>query len=256
MNKTRRIISWLTIVIVFGGAYLWLFGVSTGVCLETWYIGRKSPAVRRMPIELQDLSLGPSTGRKIAVNGYEFELPWNDVDEDRCKTIGNRRVIAFLSGNAILVMFPTQNEFVNGVLKSGFDRETFRSIYGDGPLESDYAMYKLMLESAPQRVSPLSNKKFAIGQAMMIVMKAISMPSGADTGLYSVSSNGFHGFQYGDPGKRPKHITIDLLDDKGGIEFGIFQKTDAAAQAVTQPQINRMLQSVRKIEAVSPGTGD
>ena len=256
MNKKTRILVWLGVAVALGGAYLWFFGVSTGVCLETWYIGRKNPAVRRIPVELRDLSLAPSTGRKIAINGYEFELPWNDVDEDRSKMIGNRRVIAFRSGNAILVMFPTQNEFVNGVLKSGFDTETFRSIYGDGPLESDYAMYKLMLESAPQRVSPLSSKKFAVGQAMMIVMKAISMPSGAESGLYSVRSNGLNGFQYGDPDRRPKHITIDLLASDGGIEFGIFQKTEAAAQTVTQPQINRMLYSIRRVGAGSSGTGD
>jgi hypothetical protein len=165
-------------------------------------------------------------------------------------------VIALHSGKAILVMFPPPKEFVNGVLKSGFDTGTFHEIYGDGPLESDYAMYRLMLGSAPQKVSAFSDQKVAIGQAMMIVMKAISMPSGADTGLYSVNSNGFQGFQYGDPSKRPKHITIDLLDDKSGIEFGIFQKTDAAAHAITQAQINRMLHSVRKMETVSPGTGD
>lgn len=90
---------------------------------------------------------------------------------------------------------------------------------------------------------------------MMIVMKAICMPSAADSGLYSVRSKEFKGFQYGDPQKRPNRIVVDLLADDGGIEFIVSQKTDGTAPIVTQAEINRMIQSVRRCSGDSSCAG-
>jgi len=255
MSKTRRILIWLGATVALAGVYLWLFGVSTVVALETRYLGWKNPEMKRTPVELLDSSLSAPSGKMIVFNGYEFEIPWQDVDEEKSKVIKTHKAIAFHSGNAILVGVSAPKEFVNVILKSGLDADSFRAIYGEEPLKSDYAMHRLMLESSPQRITPFSGQKFAIGESMMIIMKAISMPSGADSGLYSVRSNEFKGFQYGDPGKRPKRITIELFADNGSINLVISQKTDGTAPVATQAEINRMIQSVRRCSADSSCAG-
>jgi len=255
MSKTRRILIWLGATVVLAGIYLWFFGVGTVFALEMRYVAWKDPAVKRTPVELRDVSVSASGGIKIVFNGYEFEIPWQDVDEEKSKVIKTHKAIVFHSGNSILIMIATPKEFVNGVLESGFQAESFRKIYGDEPLQSDYAMYRLMLESAPQRVTPFSSRKSAVGESMMIIMKAICMPSAADSGLYSIRAREFKGFQYGDPQKRPKQIVVDLFADDGGIEFIIFQKTDGTAPIVTQAEINRMIQSVRRCSGDSSCAG-
>jgi len=256
MSNTKRILIWLGATIAFAGVYLWFFGVSTGLALETRYFGWKNPEMKRTPVALLDSSLSAHSGKMIVFNGYEFEIPWQDVDEEKSTVIKTHKAIIFHSGNAILVGLSAPKEFVNVVLRSGFDTESFRAIYGDEPLKSDYAMHKLMLESAPQRITPFSSRKFAIGESMMIIMKAVGMPSGADSGLYAVRSKEFKGFQYGDPRERPPKIRVDLFADDGGISFTISHKTDGTAPIVTQAEINRMIQSVRRCSPDSSCAAD
>jgi len=144
MKKTKRILTWLGVTVAFGGVYLWFFGFSTFAALEMRYLAWKNPEIRRTPVDLLASSLSAPSGKTILFNGYEFEIPWQDVDEEKSKVTKTQKVIAFHSGNAILVGLSAPKEFVNLVLSSGFDAKSFRAIYGDEPLQSDYAMERLM----------------------------------------------------------------------------------------------------------------
>src|SRR2546429_1773968 len=57
------------------------FGFQTLIALEARYLARKAPVVRVAPAQLRDFSISRSPGRKLSYFGYEFEVPWNDVDE-------------------------------------------------------------------------------------------------------------------------------------------------------------------------------
>jgi hypothetical protein len=59
----------------------------------------------------------------------------------------------------------------------------------------------------------------------------------------------FNGFQYADPSAGAKRITVDLLDDAGGSELSISPKNDGPDGRISQPQINRIIQSVRRISS-------
>jgi hypothetical protein len=216
--------------------------------LEAKYFEWKAPVLRKVPVELTDLSISSAQGRKFVFSGYEFEVPWV-VDQEKTKTIGTRQVIAFRSGNAMLVMYPPPKEFVNTVLKSGLDRDSFQRIYGEEPLRSDYAMYRLMLEATPDKVTLFTPRGEAVGRMMMLLMKGIAIPAAAEKGLFSIRSQEFRGFQYGDPQKRPARIIVDLLGDDGGIEFNIGQKKDGSGSVLTQAEINRLIQTTRRVSA-------
>lgn len=249
MSKGMRILIVLGNLVAACGVYLWFFGAATMFVLETRYVSWKAPAVKKEPLELTDLSVATATSRKLSFGGYEFDVPWDDVDEGKTKIVGKMEVIVFHSGNAMLVSTPPPKEFVNGILKSGFDEESFRRIYGDEPLRSDYAMYRLMLQTTPEKITLLTPRREAVGRMMMLTIKAIAMPDGANTGLFAIRNQNLHGFQYGDPRKRAPRIVVDLLDDDGGIEFNIGQRKEGTSPAITQAELNAIIQSTRRVRA-------
>src|SRR2546429_6773060 len=81
MSTRGRILIGLFVVVLVCVAYLWFFGFQTLIALEARYLARKAPVVRVAPAQLRDFSISRSPGRKLSYFGYEFEVPWNDVDE-------------------------------------------------------------------------------------------------------------------------------------------------------------------------------
>jgi hypothetical protein len=81
---------------------------------------------------------------------------------------------------------------------------------------------------------------------MLLAIKGIMIPSGGETGIFRVRTGKFQGFQYGDPKSRPKTIDIEVFADDGGLAFLFAQREQGPVPAITQGEINRVLQSVRK----------
>jgi hypothetical protein len=156
MSKRKRILISLGAVIVVCGTYLWFFGVQTFLALEAGNIARNTPVVKKLPAELPDLTISGTPGRKLSYFGYEFEVPWGDIDEAKSRIIGgNRAIVAFRSGNALSVWSGSPHEFVNTALSSGkINRDTFRQIYGDTALESDYSFHRIMLDATLDKITP------------------------------------------------------------------------------------------------------
>src|ERR1700751_1953491 len=133
MSSRKRILISVGIAVVVGGIYLWLFGVQTTSALMVRYADRKMPDVARTPVPLSDSSISNMPHRKMSYLGYEFEVPWNDIDEQKSKTVGTIRLTYFRSGNAFWFSTFPPKEFVNTVMKTDqLDPQCFRQLYGDG----------------------------------------------------------------------------------------------------------------------------
>jgi hypothetical protein len=248
MSRWMRILVWLGIAVVACCTFFWFFGVQTLFALEARYIGRKSPVVKRVPIELSDLSVSQTTGKKLSYFGYEFEVPWDDIDESKGRIIGgNKAIIAFRSGNVLSVWSGSPREFVNLVLSSGkIDSDAFRQIYGDEALKSDYALHRIMLETTPAKITPFITKKKAVSGTMLLVVKAISAPRGADSAIFAVTAADFHGCQYGRPQVTPAGLSVELFGDNGSLDF-IFGQKVSGPTVISQADINRILQTLHKV---------
>jgi hypothetical protein len=117
-----------------------------------------------------------------------------------------------------------------------------------------------VLESTPDNVTFFAPRKEAMGRAMMLVIKAIAVPE--NSGMFSVKTPEFQGFQYGRPQSQPKRIILDLFSDDGCVEFIFFKHDTAAASnvskdsavTISQPEINIVIQSLRKLSD-HPSTG-
>ncbi|HYA34054.1 MAG TPA: hypothetical protein VEF03_00470, partial [Candidatus Binataceae bacterium] len=83
MSRRARIAVWILVVFVAIGAYGWFFGVPTMFMAQARYWGWKDPLLWKIPVPLRDQAISTSPGLKLSYLGYEFEVPWDDVDEER-----------------------------------------------------------------------------------------------------------------------------------------------------------------------------
>src|SRR5579863_9494279 len=250
MSKRTRILVSAGVAVVVCGTYLWFFGVQTFIALEARNIARKMPVVKKLPVELPDSSISHAPGRKLSYFGYEFEVPWDDIDETKTRIIGgNKAIVAFRSGNVLSVWSGSPHEFVDTVLSSGkIDREAFRKIYGEEALQSDYEFHRVLLEATPDTITPFIPKRQAISLSMLLIMKAISAPRDADSGIFAVRAGVFKGFQYGLPQSSPSGIDVELFGDAGSLDF-IFSQKKNGSTIILQPDINRILQTLHTVPA-------
>jgi hypothetical protein len=234
----------LGISVVLSVVYLWFFGVATMFALEARYFGWKTPVVKRAPVELQDLSIAQAPGRKLTYFGYEFEVPW-DIDEEKTKPAGYMQRIAFRSGNTLLFSRAAPKEFVN--LFVSMNPAGMRGLYGEDVLQSDYLLKQLLLEATPSKVGLLTSRREAVGQTMLLVIKGVVMPRGGESGIYRIRTKNFQGFQFGDPRSRFTSLKVEIYDEDGGLGFIFTQRENGSVPPITQAEINRVVQSARKL---------
>src|SRR5713226_5547759 len=104
MSRGKRVLMSFGVLGVACVTYLWFFGTQTFFVLEAHYVARKVPFVRRTPMELTDLSISQAPGMNLSYFGYEFEVPWTDIDKEKTKIIGgNKVIIVFRSGNVLMM---------------------------------------------------------------------------------------------------------------------------------------------------------
>jgi hypothetical protein len=172
--KWARILIGLFVVVLGCVAYLWFFGSQTLIVLEARYLTRKTPAVSMAPAQLTDFSISQSPGRKLSYFGYDFEVPWNDVDEAKSGLIpdSNKAMIVFQSGNSLSVWHGSPRAFLNIVLSNDkIDQNTLRRIVGDEALQSDYALYRTILQMTPDKMTPFESQSDAANQALLLLVK-------------------------------------------------------------------------------------
>ncbi len=79
--------------------------------------------------------------------------------------------------------------------------------------------------------------------SMLLMIKGISSVGG-DTGLFNVEKQGWKGFQFDDPNKKPKSVTLELNDSKDQHIEIIFFAGKQEDASITQSDVNRVLQTL------------
>src|SRR5258705_6262003 len=247
MSRWKRVLISLGIVVAASVAYLWLFGTQTFFALEARNTARKLPYVKRTPVPLPDLSVSEVSGTTLSYFGYEFEVPWTDIDTEKTKIVGgNRAIIAFRSGNVLSVWSGQPHEFMNYLLEQGkIDKDTFRKIYGDEALQSDYNFKRLILETTPEKITIFTDSKTAVSRGVLLMVKAMCVGGDANSGIFSVQGKEFKGFQYGLPQNPPKQLSVELFPADGHLDLIFGQKKDGPT-VISQADINRIVQTIRK----------
>jgi hypothetical protein len=221
-------------------------GVVVGVVLLGWiipagiflYIARTTPAVDKVvPTQLSDMSVSPVPGKKLSYFGYEFEVPWRDLDDAQTQLFerpDSQTVwLGFRSGLKLFVAFRTK------------------------PPADEYAILKRTYETTPDQIHywALCTSRKSRLQTMLLVAKsgflqgvglgAASNP--AESGIFELQNQSYKGFQYGDPKIRQDQIQIVLYaGDDTRMKIRILQAAYDDPAGVTQPEINRIIQSLHR----------
>jgi hypothetical protein len=245
-SKWKRRLLWAGAFVGLCVVYLWFLGTQTFFALYARQIGRKNPIVKSVPVELKDMSVSDVKGERLSFKEAEFEVPWNDVDEEKTRITGNWALFHFRSGNSIILCVTPPDGFIADMAKSKTpDPELFKEIYGPEVLRSDYALHKAIFETTPSQITLLTPANRAAGLSSVIFIKAI-MPPTTDWAIYNIRSQNFRGFQLGDPVRRPKKMCLELYGSDVHFEINIEQNTSLPGRSITQAEINRIIQTARK----------
>ncbi len=224
------------------GAYLWFYWFQTGMLILNRYSYRNLPTANLTPVELMDHRVASGNGPKLSCFGFEFEVPWQDIDTQNIQ----RKVmvlIPFQSGLEILAGHGSTHSLVDTAMESTkTDPQHFRAAYGDKAAQSDYDFLRLALNTTPGSIRLVDSKEDVARKTTLLLFKTLIAPG--DSGIFAVQANEFKGFQYGDPSKHPKRVTVTLYSAQGGIELSFSQK-DMKPLAISQADINRAIQTLR-----------
>ena len=252
MSRWKRILTVLALLAIAGATYLWFFGAQTFFALQSRKWGRQVPIVKSIPLELRDLSVSQVPGQRLSFMGVEFEVPWGDVDNSKSRTVGSWAFIASRSGKSILLCVAKPKDFIKFISQKEIrSPELFTRLYGPDVLNSDYALKKAIFQTTPSDITLLTPSDRAAGLSFVLIIKAI-MPPTTDWAIYNIQTTGMRGFQLGDPIRRPKKMSLELYADDVEIEINIEQVAAGPAPAITQSEINRIIQSVHTIKNAQP----
>ena len=252
MSRWKRILTVLALLVIGGATYLWFFGAQTFSALQSRKWGRQVPIVKSIPVELRDLSVSQVRGQKLSFMGVEFEVPWGDVDQSKSRIVGSWAFIISRSGNSIILCVEKPKDFINFMSQKQIGSpELFTRLYGPDVLNSDYALKKAIFQTTPSDITLLTPSSRAAGLSSVLIIKAI-MPPTTDWAIYNIQTTGMRGFQLGDPIRRPKKMSLELYGDDVEIEINIEQVAASPTPAITQSEINRIIQSVHTIKNAQP----
>lgn len=253
-RRRFALLACVTVFLVATGMYVWGFGFATVAMIEAQYTGKQVPILGKVPVSLSDSSVTPSTGKRLAVCGYGFDLPWNDLSESKTKSNTTKQVMYFDSGLVMAVTCIPPRTFVNTFLSQGkLTADDFQQAFGNEALQSDYAFTRLMLQTTPNKITLGTSRKEASATLAMLVVKGIATPA-ADSGMFFVHTDQFDGFQYENPALHPRRVLVDLFSTDQSLEFAFLLSYQGASPRISQAEINRIIQTVRKEGTSLSGT--
>ena len=232
--------------VIFAGAF-WV-----GPMALSYYAAKGMPAAASVtPTDLSDHSVSQAGGLHLSYVGYDFEVPWTDLDAARStlypkdKSEKTEAVLVFRSGLRLTVTaVPAKefaHEFATAVKMSPLEIDT---VYGNGAANSDYIFAKSIYDFSPDKMHHwcTSSETQAREQAM-VIMKSILPSKPAETGIFNIQNASYKGFQQGNTKVRQDYLLVNLYSDDGSVQFKFGQKDYPAG--VTQAEINRIVQSLQ-----------
>jgi hypothetical protein len=217
-----------------------------------FYAARTAPAITRVvPTDLKDQSVSATPGEKLSYVGYEFEVPWNDLDETQTKLYPKDNpakcsaLLVFRSGLRLMVTAVAPREWINGfAARWKVSPARIESAFRGEGTKSDYDFVRTLYEFTPDKMHYWGQSSLREQFFIIIIIKSAALMKSADTGIFRLRNDKFQGFQQGDP-QAGKGVVVDLYSDQGTVDFILGQK-DKNSTRVTQVEINRIVQSLRK----------
>lgn len=211
-------------------------------------VANRFPGVRVVPRPLADSSISSGQRTKVVYFGYEFDVPWNDAFKTRGGK-ANIVLLQFESGQNLTFIVPTDQ---NGVLAEicqdrSMNLGALQPVFGDVINESAYNQYAVLLNATPESVRAFGPRVQASRALTLLFVKAVATGPALPTGVFSFQFQDKRGFQLGDP-QKSQRVDLEIFG-MGGHYVEMVLYTEGNATRLSQPEINRLLSSLRRIEA-------
>lgn len=200
--------------------------------------------------------MSQTEGAKLSYLGYEFDVPWNDLDDAKTQLYPKDKPdktmarLYFSSGLQLIVITGPPHSMADELTKTNFKMspQAFAAVFGQPAKDSDYEFMKRVFEFTPAKMHPLAfSTVVASREQVLLLTKSIVPSKPAETGIFYVNNGSYRGFQQGSPETRQDTLLFDLYSAAGSVELLFVQKNYTNRQGLTQPEINRTVQSLRRV---------
>ena len=251
MPSLRRVVVALAIVLVIGVFVTqWILPVRM-----SFQAARKPPTLSWLvPRELPDLSISTAPGTKLSYFGYEFEVPWTDLDDTQTRSYPHMVLLTFHSGLKLMAGASPGKLWLNGLFgNSEITQARVEQTFG---IHSDYDFLKTLYTFTPDKIHVWSlSPRLHYRETYMLELKSVALSREAETGLFYVSNPMYKGFQVGDPQAwlsdyRPKSkstIFLQLFSDREDVSLTLLQNDFKNPAGISQADINRIVQTIHKL---------
>ncbi len=212
----------------------------------------KNPAMWKVPARLPDVAISIASGMKLSYFGWEFEVPWKDLDPGKTKPIGEPpmewQVITFRSGRQIVFIRRPANYWSKVLFRpsDAYTEKAYKRWLFGADASSDYAFTRAMLEATPDQLGLFTFRGERL--TLLLLFKSIDIAAhDAQSGIFMIDTSDFKGFQYGNPESRQPRIDAVLYSDKGCVEFW-FRSRPPDKAPISQADINRVIQTVKSLD--------
>lgn len=240
MRRPHRIL--LVAVVTLGVAALGAYWVApVALSMST---ARSAPNTARLvPSDLPDLSISQAPGTKLSYFGYEFEVPWSDLDETKTQVYPNQIILTFRSGLRLMAGASPARLWVNGLASSWkVAPKDIESWLGS----SDYSVVRTLYEFTPDKMHRWAlSPSIHYREILLLTMKSAALLPSASTGIFKIQNQDYRGFQQGNPQARST-IDVVLCSDEGSFDLTFLQKDYQNRAGISQAEINRIVQSLHK----------
>ena len=201
-----------------------------------------SPEVAMVPQALLLTPLASPAGRRVAYFGYEFALPWSDVEEE----VGGR-VVRVTSGSGMTVSMEDP-AFPGGPLSDtvfsdpGASAETAALVGSQG-----YDLYEDLLMATPDQLSwtMLRGESIRVGCLVMLKMVVLVETRGASA-IYSFEDRNWRGFQIGQPGQDLR-VVLGFFGQGGEEVWLTFEVPYSNRRLLTQDNVNCVITTLQRV---------
>jgi len=206
-----------------------------------------------VPQPLAGTAVSTAEGTTLSYYGYSFDVPWRAIDKERNE--GRAVELVFKTGQTIRFYNPEYSDR-NPIDSVAFhvDQNDFRLAFGPGVRESKYEQFKAVVSATPSQLSPFcSHKAFARILVLLEIKGLWFEHSKAAKDIFSFETADYRGFENSGLSHDWQNVALDLFDKTDRHWFAISIDGDArSAVPLTQPEINRVIQSFRAAPSSPP----
>jgi hypothetical protein len=245
MPKILKFLIGLGALVVVAVICFFVFGLPALMRSTTLDQARRNPALRVTPTPLTDTAQNPAPGHTVEFDGFLIDFPWPaqpvpaDVRDSNTGlfTVGKQMITMYASGPGDeLARF-----YVSPVFRQAMEAKYF----GDDPPKNDYEFTRRVLAITPESLQRFNFWTEGERDLKLFDEKRnILRDAGGGDGIFSIATPLFRGFQFNTPKSKIASVDVRLYNEREKLYLTFLTQGDAPK--ATQPDINRIVQSIRR----------